>query len=71
MHRGSPTLETLGTSMCHHRLPLRLRPAQPCCQRHHLILDYFVYSSLTTLSYDGTLAIPHHNRRGGLLCWSL
>jgi hypothetical protein len=51
------------------RLPLHLRPTQPCCQRRRLILDYFVYSALTTVSCDDTPAIPHHNRRGGLLCW--
>jgi hypothetical protein len=53
------------------RLPLRLRPAHPCCQRHRLILDYFVYSALTIVSCDGTTAIPHYNPSGGLLCWSL
>jgi hypothetical protein len=52
-------------------LPLRLLPAQPCCQRRRLILDYFIYSALTTVSCDGTPAILHHNHRGGLLCWSL
>jgi hypothetical protein len=53
------------------RLPLRLRPAHPCCQRRRLILDYFVYSAMTIVSCDGTTAIPHYNPRGGLLCWSL
>jgi hypothetical protein len=52
-------------------LPFRLRPAHPCCQRRRLILDYFVYSALTIVSCDGTPAILHYNRRGGLLCWSL
>jgi hypothetical protein len=49
------------------RLPLRFLPAQPCCQRRHLILNY----ALTTVSCYGTPAIPHHNHRGGLLCSSL
>jgi hypothetical protein len=53
------------------RLHLRLLPAQPCCQCRHLILNYFIYCALTTVSCDGTLAIPHNNRREGLLCWSL
>jgi hypothetical protein len=52
-------------------LPLHLLPAQPCCQRRHLILNYFVYSTLTIVSCNNTPAMPHHNRRGGLLCWSL
>jgi hypothetical protein len=53
------------------RLPLRLLPALPCCQRRHLIFDYFVYSTLITVSCDGTPTILRHSRRGGLLCWSL
>jgi hypothetical protein len=52
-------------------LPLRLLPAQPCCQRRRLILDYSVYSALITVTSDSTPAILHHNRRGGLLYWSL
>jgi hypothetical protein len=42
------------------RLPLCLLLAQPCCQRRHLIIDYFICFALTTVSCDGTLAILHH-----------
>jgi hypothetical protein len=31
-------------------------------------LDYFVYSTLTTVSCNDTPAIPYHNHCGGLLC---
>jgi hypothetical protein len=48
-----------------------LRPAQPRHHHHCLVLDYFVYSALTTVRCTGTPAMLHHNRRGGLLCWSL
>jgi hypothetical protein len=48
-----------------------LRPAQPRRQHHRLILDYFVYSALTTVRYADTPVVLHHNRRGDLLCWSL
>jgi hypothetical protein len=48
-----------------------LLPAHPRRQPHHLVLDYFVYSALTTVRCVGTPAVLHHNRRGGLLYWSL
>jgi hypothetical protein len=45
-----------------------LRPAQPRRQHHSLVLDYFVYSALTTVRCADTPAVLHHNSRGGLLC---
>jgi hypothetical protein len=47
-----------------------LRSAKPRRQHHRLVLDYFVYSALITVCCAGTPAVLHHNRRGGLLCWS-
>jgi hypothetical protein len=65
-HRHDSSI--LDASPC---LPLCLLPAQPCCQHCHLIFDYFVYSALITMSCDSTPILSHHNRCGGLLCWSL
>jgi hypothetical protein len=68
MRRGSRRRDSrnLDVSTC-----ILLCPAQPCRQHHHLVLDYFIYSTLITVRCADTPVVLHHIHHGGLLCWSL